>query len=476
MRVAPNVANLPLRPPAVLARSVASLDILSGGRAELGLGTGAFWDGIVAMGGSRLEPGAAVAALVEAIAVIRSLWDTDGPVVNHDGAHYRVVGAQRGPAPLHPPAIWVGAYKPRMLRLTGELADGWLPSMGYLDPSGLADANALIDEAAAAAGRDPSSVRRLYNINGRFGTGTGYFAGTPADWAEQIAGLTLDDGMATFILAADDPDLIRIFATEVAPAARELVAAERELMAGRPTTLPDADHWATAAPVGDGPAGGGAERSARETTAVGRPGTRRAGGAFAVVPTPDDGSRRSAARLWDEAERPTGPVPDPDRTYTADQQAAGRHLIDVHDALRAELEQLQDVIGQVQRGMIDAGRARSLINTMTMRQNTWTLGAFCESYCRIVTTHHSLEDRSVFAHLRRRDERLAPVLDRLSEEHEVIADVLDRVDRALVALITEPDGMAQLVSAVDLLDDVLRSHLSYEERELVEPLARVGFY
>ena len=84
-----------------------------------------------------------------------------------------------------------------MLRLTGELADGWLPSMGYLDPSGLADANALIDEAAAGAGRDPSSVRRLYNINGRFGTGTGYFAGTPADWAEQIAGLTLDDGMAT---------------------------------------------------------------------------------------------------------------------------------------------------------------------------------------------------------------------------------------------------------------------------------------
>ena len=194
------------------------------------------------------------------------------------------------------------------------------------------------------------------------------------------------------------------------------------------------------------------------------------------MPTADDCARRSAERLWDESERPTGPAPEPERHYTADQEAIGRHLIDVHDSLRAELVQLHDVIGQVQRGLIDAGRARSLINTMTMRQNTWTLGAFCESYCRIVTTHHSLEDRSVFAHLRRRDERLAPVLDRLSEEHEVIAEVLDRVDRALVAMITEPDGMAQLSAAVDLLDDVLLSHLSYEERELVEPLARLGFY
>jgi hemerythrin-like domain-containing protein len=194
------------------------------------------------------------------------------------------------------------------------------------------------------------------------------------------------------------------------------------------------------------------------------------------VPTPDDGTRRSAERVWDESERPTGPAPDPDRRYSAEQQATGQHLIDVHNALRAELQQLHDVIGQVQRGLIEAGRARSLINTMTMRQNTWTLGAFCESYCRIVTGHHSLEDRSVFTHLRRRDDRLAPVLDRLREEHEVIAEVLDRVDRGLVAMITQTDGMAQLTDAVDLLDDVLLSHLSYEERELVEPLARVGFY
>ena len=72
VRIAPNVANLPLRPPAVLARSVASLDILSGGRVELGLGAGAFWDAIEANGGRRLTPGESVTALGEAIEVIRA--------------------------------------------------------------------------------------------------------------------------------------------------------------------------------------------------------------------------------------------------------------------------------------------------------------------------------------------------------------------------------------------------------------------
>src|SRR5262249_7610227 len=127
-------------------------------------------------------------------------------------------------------------------------------------------------------------------------------------------------------------------------------------------------------------------------------------------------------------------------------------------------------------GIVDAGHARSLINTMTLRQNNWTLGAFCESYCRIVTGHHTLEDRSVFPHLRSREPLLAPVLDRLHEEPEVIAGVLDRVDRALVAGVGRRDGLAELQGAVDLLSDTLLSHLSYEERELVEPLARYGYY
>jgi alkanesulfonate monooxygenase SsuD/methylene tetrahydromethanopterin reductase-like flavin-dependent oxidoreductase (luciferase family) len=428
VRVAPNVANLPLRLPAVLARSVASLDILSNGRVELGLGAGAFWDGIVAMGGTRLPPGEAVDTLADAIDVIRTKW-------------------RQGPLPVHPIEIWLGSYRPRMLALTGASADGWLPSMGYADPDALPELSAQIDEAAVAAGRSPVDVRRLYNINGTFGTQPGFLAGTASDWADQLAALTLETGMSTYLLGSDDPDAIRRFALEVAPAVRELVEAARS------------------APRGDDD-----PRPARRDLDRGDNAS-----AFHVVPTPDDGTRRSNERLWDESERPTGPR-DGDRDLTDNERAAGQHLVDIHNALRAELTQLHDVIGQVARGALDAGHARSLINTMTMRQNNWTLGAFCESYCRIVTGHHSLEDRSVFPHLRRRAPALVPVLDRLQEEHEVIADVLDRVDQALVALVSRPDGLDQLREAVDLLSDTLLSHLSYEERELVDPLSRYGYF
>ena len=128
-------------------------------------------------------------------------------------------------------------------------------------------------------------------------------------------------------------------------------------------------------------------------------------------------------------------------------------------------------------GSTDPAAARSFINRMTIRQNNWTLGAFCESYCRAVTGHHTLEDSSVFPHLRSRDEALSSVLDRLGDEHEVIAEILERIDRALVALVAgEEDAMVRVNDAVALLSDAMASHLSYEEQELVEPLARVGFY
>jgi len=134
------------------------------------------------------------------------------------------------------------------------------------------------------------------------------------------------------------------------------------------------------------------------------------------------------------------------------------------------------LIDQVTTGRTDPGAARDHISQMTIRQNNWTVGAYCESYCRIVTTHHTIEDRSVFPHLRGADPRLAPVIDRLEQEHGAIHGVLEQVDRALVAFVSGPDGDKQLREAADLLTDALLSHLAYEERELVEPLARLGFY
>jgi alkanesulfonate monooxygenase SsuD/methylene tetrahydromethanopterin reductase-like flavin-dependent oxidoreductase (luciferase family) len=452
IRISANVTNLPLRPPSVLARSVASLDLLSGGRVELGLGSGSFWDAIEAMGGRRLTPGEAVRALAEAIEIIREMWDTEQRGgVRVAGDFYQVAGAKRGPAPAHDVAIWLGAYKPRMLALTGRMADGWLPSLSYLKPGDLERGNAAIDEAAADAGRPPQAVRRLLNIFGRFDpTSSGPLHGPSAQWVEELAELALEDGVSAFILGSDDPDDIQRFAAEVAPAVRALVETARTAHQEPPSD--------EGIPVQEA-----------VTASAGR-------NSFSVVPTPDDGHRLSDVTVWDESDRPHGPAPDPDRTYTPHEEATAKHLIDIHDHLRGELAQIQDLIEQVASGGMDVGVARSHINLMTMRQNKWTLGTYCESYCRTVTTHHTLEDQSVFPYLKKADPRLAPVVDRLHEEHLIIHDVLEGVDRALVEFVSVPDGMAELRQAVNLLSDTLLSHLSYEEHELVEPLARVGFY
>jgi alkanesulfonate monooxygenase SsuD/methylene tetrahydromethanopterin reductase-like flavin-dependent oxidoreductase (luciferase family) len=232
VRLSGNVLSLPLRPPAVLARAAASLDILSDGRFELGLGAGAFWDGIAAMGGRRLTPGQGVAALREAIEIIRDLWDTDsGGIVRHDGRYYTAAGAKRGPRPAHDIEIWVGSYKPKMLELTGTHGDGWLPTIEYL-PQGTAslpELNARIDEAAHAAGRSPAADRRLVTLmHVSFApTGRGLLNGPAKQWIEQLADLALTHGVTAYLIGGDDRAITEQFASDVAPAVRDLVQAER---------------------------------------------------------------------------------------------------------------------------------------------------------------------------------------------------------------------------------------------------------
>ena len=230
-----NVANLPLRQPAVLARAAASLDLLSGGRFELALGAGGFWDAIEAMGGRRLSPGQSVDALSEAIDVIRGIWNpSERARFEVEGEYYRVSGAKRGPAPAHEMPIWIGAYKPRMLRLIGRKADGWLPTLGRMTGAEFAAANATIDEAALGAGRDPRDIRRLVNISGRLlasgldadagdADAAGFLDGPAAQWVEQLLPFVVDHGVGTFILSSDEPNTIQRFAADVAPALREAV-------------------------------------------------------------------------------------------------------------------------------------------------------------------------------------------------------------------------------------------------------------
>jgi len=476
-KLAGNVLNLPLRHPAVLARSVASLDLLSGGRIELGIGAGGFTDAISAMGGPERRPGESVDALAEGIEVIRRIWDTGARGgIRFDGRYYKLSGAKSGPAPAHPISIWVGAYKPRMLRLTGQLADGWLPSLGYLQPGQLTEFNAIIDGAAEQAGREPAAVRRLLNISGRFAPAASGLLDGPAElWASQLAELALTEGISTFILATDDPVVIGTYAAEVAPAVRQLVAAARSgpVQASPVQASPVQASPVQASPVQVSPVQASPVQAGPTATSDGRESAQ----VLDVRPTEDDGTRLSATRLWDESARPTRPVPAPPAGgYSRAGRSASADLVSIHDMLRQELTTIRDLIVEVQKGAIDASRARSELNQMTMRQNNWTMGTYCESYCRVVTAHHGLEDAAVFPHLRAKDSDLAPVLDRLQEEHRVIHGVLDSVDRALVSFIGRPDDFTDLQEAVDLLTDTLLSHLAYEERELIEPLARHSFY
>ncbi len=214
--VFPDVANLPLRPPAMLAKAAASLDLLSGGRVELGLGAGGFWEAIAAMGGPVRTPGEAVSALEEAIQVIRLVW-SGGRGVRFDGQFYQLAGLNAGPVPSHPIGVWLGAYKPRMLRLVGRAADGWVPSLGYLKPEAMQEANARLDDAAREAGRDPAAIRRVLNVAANLN-------------ADEIAELTLEHGFDTFVIGETQEDAeaeLREFLENVAPKVRELVAKGR---------------------------------------------------------------------------------------------------------------------------------------------------------------------------------------------------------------------------------------------------------
>jgi alkanesulfonate monooxygenase SsuD/methylene tetrahydromethanopterin reductase-like flavin-dependent oxidoreductase (luciferase family) len=200
--VFPDVANLPLRPPRMLAKHAASLDLLSGGRFELGLGAGTQWEGIEAMEGRQRSPKQSVDAVEQAIAEIREFWKAEGKF--------------EGPAPVHDIGIWVGALKPRMLRITGALADGWVPSLSYVPPDRVPEAMQRIDDAAAAEGRDPKEIRRIYNLSGD----------DPVP-PEQLADFATDLGFDSFIFVQPDVSEIQRLAHDVIPAVKEEVARRR---------------------------------------------------------------------------------------------------------------------------------------------------------------------------------------------------------------------------------------------------------
>jgi alkanesulfonate monooxygenase SsuD/methylene tetrahydromethanopterin reductase-like flavin-dependent oxidoreductase (luciferase family) len=125
IRVFQDVGNVPLRPPAVFAKAAATLDLLSGGRFEAGLGAGGFLDAAQAIGAPALTSGESLEALEEAIAMMRASWGGSDPL-RFEGKHYRLAGARRvhrggavagaryGPGNRGPPrALGGGPHAPR---------------------------------------------------------------------------------------------------------------------------------------------------------------------------------------------------------------------------------------------------------------------------------------------------------------------------------------------------------------------------
>jgi alkanesulfonate monooxygenase SsuD/methylene tetrahydromethanopterin reductase-like flavin-dependent oxidoreductase (luciferase family) len=201
--------------------------VLSGGRFELALGAGGFWDAIEAYGGPRREPRDALAALEEAIQVIRLIWSGERNL-RFAGSHYRLAGAHSGPVPVHPMGIWLGVYGPRALRLAGRLADGWVPSL-RAEIAPLAEGSVRLDDAAAEAGRDPAEIRRVVNVNGQITGGThhGLLRGPVEQWVDELTDMAVGYGFDTFMFWGEGEDQLPRFAEEVAPAVRAQVAAER---------------------------------------------------------------------------------------------------------------------------------------------------------------------------------------------------------------------------------------------------------
>ncbi len=230
------MTNLLSRPAPILARTATGLSTISRGRFILGLGAGGSWEEIVALGVPRLSPAARVRALEEAIVVVRALSGGGDPVT-FDGEFYHVT--ELAPAAAPTPPIWVGSLGPKALAVTGRHADGWIP--GHLADwrsAQVVESRPIVDEAAAAVGRNPAEVDTIYNVSGRFtrfpqpetrDDDGRWIGGGVAQWVEELTFAVLEHGAAAFIYLLPPGDTIsdttlNLWAHEVVPAVREAVA------------------------------------------------------------------------------------------------------------------------------------------------------------------------------------------------------------------------------------------------------------
>jgi alkanesulfonate monooxygenase SsuD/methylene tetrahydromethanopterin reductase-like flavin-dependent oxidoreductase (luciferase family) len=222
--VATRVLGVPYRPPAMVAKMVETLDRLSGGRLILGLGSGHSDHEFRAFGLGVPTPRQKVDGLRDAITIMRGLWST--PDFSYAGPIYHVESAPMEPKPQRHIPIWLGTYGPRALAVTGELADGWIPSLGSAAPEQIPAMRARIDEAARAAGRDPAEILSAYHIPVRVEPGADArgeaVVGSAAQVTEQLRRL-IGLGFGAISIVPEGPDnreQAERIAVEVLPALR----------------------------------------------------------------------------------------------------------------------------------------------------------------------------------------------------------------------------------------------------------------
>src|SRR5690606_36468696 len=166
----------------------------------------------------------------------------DGGVVQASSEQHQVAGYRAGPVPPGHVGIWVGGQRPRMLRVMGRVADGWISPLNiYVAPHEVPEKQEIIDEAATTAGRDPRDIRRIYNVLGAIGPFRGGqgLVGPVDEWVETLASWAVDLGFDTFVFwpITDAADQLRLFSDVVVPAVRDRVAS---LRSARGTALVDA--------------------------------------------------------------------------------------------------------------------------------------------------------------------------------------------------------------------------------------------
>ena len=227
IRIATRVLGVPYRPPAMVAKMAETLDRLSGGRLILGLGGGASDDEFRAFGLRVPSPREKTEGLEEAVTIIRGLWSDRSFTFN--GRHYHTDAADIEPKPDHRIPIWLGTFAPRALRVTGRLADGWIPSLGYAPPDEVKVMRERVLEAARAAGRDPAEITCAYNVGVRIdeqaGTDPSVVSGPPEAVAEQLAGF-VKLGFSTLNFMPNGGGTrgqVERLAAEVLPAVRDAV-------------------------------------------------------------------------------------------------------------------------------------------------------------------------------------------------------------------------------------------------------------